>query len=65
MNVQAQMSGQIAGQVPNQAGTQLPRQPQHKGSSFSNQMQKLGGHHNTLNMEPELAKARTFMQEKM
>ncbi|KAL6272461.1 hypothetical protein ACE6H2_023153 [Prunus campanulata] len=34
MNVQAHMSGQISGQVPNQAGTQMPVLPQHNGNSL-------------------------------
>lgn len=64
MNVQAHISGQIAGQLPNQAGTQLPGVPQQNESPFSNQIQNLGGHHNTM-YDPQLAKARRFMQEKM
>ncbi|XP_028073318.1 histone acetyltransferase HAC12 isoform X2 [Camellia sinensis] len=59
------MSGQISGQVPNQAGTQLPGLPPQNGSSLSNHIQNLAGQCNTLNMEPELAKARRFMQEKI
>ncbi|KAF7147333.1 hypothetical protein RHSIM_Rhsim03G0000100 [Rhododendron simsii] len=65
MNVQAHMSGQIAGQLPNQAGTQLPGVPQQNESPFSNQIQNLGGHHNTMYVDPQLAKARKFMQEKI
>ncbi|GMP84556.1 hypothetical protein CsSME_00038039 [Camellia sinensis var. sinensis] len=65
MNVQVHMSGQISGQVPNQAGTQLPGLPPQNGSSLSNHIQNLAGQCNTLNMEPELAKARRFMQEKI
>ncbi|KAL6272483.1 hypothetical protein ACE6H2_023175 [Prunus campanulata] len=34
MNVQTHMSGQISGQVPNQAGTQMPVLPQHNGNSL-------------------------------
>ncbi|KAF5940587.1 hypothetical protein HYC85_021754 [Camellia sinensis] len=62
---QVHMSGQISGQVPNQAGTQLPGLPPQNGSSLSNHIQNLAGQCNTLNMEPELAKARRFMQEKI
>ncbi|KAI7985393.1 Histone acetyltransferase HAC1 [Camellia lanceoleosa] len=65
MNVQAHMSGQISGQVPNQAGTQLPGLPPQNGSSLSNHIQNLAGQRNTLNMEPEVSKARRFMQEKI
>lgn len=65
MNVQTHMSGQIPGQIPNQAGTQLPGLPQQNGLSLSNQIQNLGDHGNTLNMETEFAKARRFIQDKM
>uniref|UniRef100_A0A5B7AU06 histone acetyltransferase n=1 Tax=Davidia involucrata TaxID=16924 RepID=A0A5B7AU06_DAVIN len=65
MNVQAHMSGQISGQVPNQAGTQLPGLPQQNGNFLSTQIQSLGGHRSTLNMEPEFDKARRFMQDKI
>ncbi|GFZ04424.1 hypothetical protein Acr_16g0010480 [Actinidia rufa] len=64
-SIQAHVSRQISGQIPNQAGTQLPGVPQQNGSSLSNQIQHLGGYPNTPNMEPELVKARKFMQEKM
>ncbi|GMP35258.1 hypothetical protein CsSME_00007775 [Camellia sinensis var. sinensis] len=66
MNVQAHMSGQISGQVPpNQAGTQVLGLHQQNGSSLSTQLQNLSGRRNTLIMEPELVKARRFMQEKI
>ncbi|XP_057968061.1 histone acetyltransferase HAC1 [Malania oleifera] len=65
MNVQAHMSGQISGQVPNQAGTQLPGLSQQNGNALPVQMQTLGTHRNTGTMEPELVKARKFMQEKI
>ncbi|XP_057503767.1 histone acetyltransferase HAC1-like [Actinidia eriantha] len=65
MNMQAHLSGQISGQIPNQAGTQLPGVPQQNGSSLSNPIQNLGGYLNTPNMDPELVKARKFMQEKI
>ncbi|KAK3000281.1 hypothetical protein RJ639_022669 [Escallonia herrerae] len=65
MNLQAPMSGQISGQVPNQAGTSLPGLPQQNGSSVPNQMQNLLGHRSTLNMEPDLVKARTFIHKKI
>lgn len=63
--MQVHMSGQISGQVPNQAGTQLPGLPPQNGSSLSNHIQNLAGQRNTLNMAPEVAKARRFMQEKI
>lgn len=65
MNVQAHMSGQISGQIRNQAGTQLPGLPQQNGHPLSNQIQNLGDHGNTPNMGTEFAKARRFIQEKM
>ncbi|XP_058180697.1 histone acetyltransferase HAC1-like isoform X1 [Rhododendron vialii] len=65
MNVQTHMSGQFSGQIPNQAGTQLPGLPQQNGLSLSNQIQNLGDHGNTLNMETEFAKARRFIQDKI
>ncbi|XP_050382412.1 histone acetyltransferase HAC1-like isoform X1 [Argentina anserina] len=65
MNAQAHMSGQISGQVPNQAGSQLPVQPQHNGNVPS-QMQNVGGPPRGMsNMDPELMRARHFMQEKI
>lgn len=66
MNAQAHISGQISGQVPNQAGSQLPVMPQHNGSALPSQMQNVGGPPRAMsNMDPELLKARQFMQEKM
>ncbi|XAR74064.1 Histone acetyltransferase [Bertholletia excelsa] len=65
MNVQAHMSGQISGKVPNQSGTQLSGLPQQHGGSLSSQLQNLGSHQNTLNMDPEFVKSRKFMQEKI
>lgn len=62
MNVQAHMSGQLSGQVPNQAGSQLPGLPQQNGNSFSSQIQNLGSHRT---VDPECMKARRFMQEKI
>lgn len=65
MNAQAHMSGQISGQVPNQAGSQLPVLPQHNGNVPS-QMQNVGGPPRAMSsMDPELIRARQFMQEKM
>lgn len=65
MNIQAHMSGQISGQVPNQAGVQLPGLPQQNGSSIPSQVQNLGAHRNTGNMDPDLVRARKNMQIKM
>ncbi|CAK9135556.1 unnamed protein product [Ilex paraguariensis] len=64
MNLQAHMAGQISGQVPNQAA-QLPGLPLQNGNTLSPQMQNLGGHHNTPNVEPDFVKARRFMQQKI
>lgn len=66
MNVQTHMSGQISGQVPNQAGTQMPVLPQHNGNSLPPQMQNLGGPARAMsNMDPEIPTLRSIMQEKM
>ena len=58
MHMPAHMSGQISGQVPNQAGPQLPGLPQQNGNSLPSQMQGLGGNRT-------IDQARKFMQEKM
>jgi E1A/CREB-binding protein len=63
MNAQAHISGQISGQVPNQAGSQLPVLPQHNGSALPPQMQNVP--RAMSSMDPELLKARQYMQEKM
>ena len=63
MNAQAHISGQISGQVPNQAGSQLPVLPQHNGSALPPQMQNVP--RTMSNMDPELLKARQYMQDKM
>ncbi|XP_077214645.1 histone acetyltransferase HAC1-like isoform X2 [Tasmannia lanceolata] len=63
MHMQVHMSGQISGQVPNQAGPQLPGLLQQNGDSLPSQMQNLGGLHN--NMEPELEMARQFVRERI
>ncbi|XP_062110978.1 histone acetyltransferase HAC1-like isoform X2 [Humulus lupulus] len=61
MNVQAHMSGQISGQVPNQ-----PVMPQQNGNALPSQMQTLAAPPRTGNtMEPELFRARMYMQEKI
>uniref|UniRef100_A0A7N0TWK9 histone acetyltransferase n=1 Tax=Kalanchoe fedtschenkoi TaxID=63787 RepID=A0A7N0TWK9_KALFE len=58
MNVQAHMSGQVSGQVPNQTGTQLPVLPQQNGVPLSAQLQNIGN-------QSELIRARGFMQQKI
>ncbi|PRQ51791.1 putative histone acetyltransferase chromatin regulator PHD family [Rosa chinensis] len=66
MNAQAHMSGQISGQVPNQTGSQLPVLPQHNGNAIPPQMQNVGGPPRVINtLDPELVRARHFMQEKI
>lgn len=65
MNIQAHMSGQMSGQVPNQAGSQLPGLPQQNGSSLPSQIQNLGAHRNTGNMDPDILRARKSMQVKI
>lgn len=64
--MQAHISGQISGQVPNQAGTQLPVLPQQNGNAIPPQVQNLGGPQRTTGgMDPEVIRARSFMHEKM
>ncbi|CBI18355.3 unnamed protein product, partial [Vitis vinifera] len=55
----------MSGQVPNQAGSQLPGLPQQNGSSLPSQIQNLGGHRNTGNMDPDIVRARKSMQVKI
>ncbi|KAL0327972.1 UNVERIFIED_CONTAM: Histone acetyltransferase HAC1 [Sesamum calycinum] len=61
MNLQTHHSGQISGQVPNQAGTMLPGLPQQNG----NPMQNPSIHRGVLNTDPEYVKTRRYMQEKI
>ncbi|KAJ9707379.1 hypothetical protein PVL29_002404 [Vitis rotundifolia] len=56
------MSGQMSGQIPNRAGSQLPGLPQQNESSPPSQIQNLGAHLNTSNMEPDIMRARENMQ---
>lgn len=56
------MSGQMSGQIPNRAGSQLPGLPQQNESSLPSQIQNLGAHLNTSNMEPDIVRARENMQ---
>ncbi|XP_077223066.1 histone acetyltransferase HAC1-like isoform X2 [Tasmannia lanceolata] len=64
MHVQAHMSGQISGQVPNQAGPQLPSLPQQNGNSLPSQIQNLG-FRSTSNMDQELQMVRGIMRERI
>ncbi|KAJ9684878.1 hypothetical protein PVL29_017055 [Vitis rotundifolia] len=56
------MSGQMSGQIPNRAGSQLPGLPQQNESSLPSQIQNLVAHLNTSNMEPDIVRARENMQ---
>ncbi|CAA0837082.1 Histone acetyltransferase HAC12 [Striga hermonthica] len=65
MNFQTHHSGQISGQVSNQAGTMLPGLPQQNGISISGQMQNPNVHRGVSNADGEYAKTRRYMQEKI
>lgn len=66
MKLQAHIPGQISGQVPNQAGSQLSGLTQLNGNALPSQMPPLGGvSRSTINMDPEFLRARSFIQEKM
>nr|GMD86545.1 histone acetyltransferase HAC1-like isoform X1 [Ipomoea batatas] len=65
MNLQAHISGQISGQVPNQSGTSLPGLSQQNGNPLSTQMQNPSVHRNIPNMDTETYKARKFITEKI
>lgn len=66
MKLQAHIPGQISGQVPNQAGSQLPGLTQLNGNALTPQMPALGGvQRSTSNMDPEFLRARSFIQDKM
>jgi len=65
MNVQSHMSGQISGQVPNQAGNQLPGLPQQNGNTFHMQMQNVAAQSNSSVEGSEVIKIRRFMRDKM
>lgn len=65
MNVRTQMSGQVPGRVPNQTTAQLP---QRTGNPSSYPVQNLGpavGAAGTMNMDQDLVKARSYVQENM
>ncbi|XP_020226108.2 histone acetyltransferase HAC1 isoform X2 [Cajanus cajan] len=66
MKLQAHIPGEMSGQVPNQAGSQLSGLAQLNGSALSHQMPPLGGvPRSTINMDPELLRARAFIQDKI
>lgn len=66
MKLQAHIPGQISGQVPNQAGSQLSGLTQLNGNALPQQMRPLGAvSRSTINMDPEFLRARSFIQEKM
>lgn len=66
MKLQAHITGQMSGQVPNQAGSQLPGLTQPNRNALPPQMPNLGCvPRSTINMDPEFLRVRMFMQEKM
>lgn len=65
MHLQAHMSGQISGQVPNQDGSQLPGLPQQNGNSLPSQIQNFGGLRSTCHTDPDFAMVREYMRKKM
>ncbi|GFP90889.1 histone acetyltransferase hac1 [Phtheirospermum japonicum] len=65
MNLQTHHSGQISGQVPNQAGTMLPGLPQQNGNTVPNQMQNPSARLNAPSMDPEFVQIRKHMQGKI
>ncbi|XP_027344509.1 histone acetyltransferase HAC1-like [Abrus precatorius] len=66
MKLQAHIPGQMSGQVPNQAGSQLPGLTQLNGNALPHQMPPLGGvPRATINMDPEFLRARSFIEEKI
>ncbi|TKY47961.1 Histone acetyltransferase HAC12 [Spatholobus suberectus] len=66
MKLQAHIPGEMSGQVPNQAGSQLSGLTQLNGNALPHQMPPLGGvPRSTINMDPDILRARTFIQEKI
>ncbi|KAJ4964510.1 hypothetical protein NE237_024449 [Protea cynaroides] len=65
MHVQAHMSGQISGQVPNQAGSQWSGLPHPNGNSLPSQMPNLGGFRGICNMDTDFAMVRKYMKERI
>jgi hypothetical protein len=64
MKLEADISGQISGHAPNQAGSQLPGQTQLNGNALPSLMPSLG--RSTPNMDPqEFLRARSYIQERM
>ena len=64
MKLQAHIPGQISGQVHNQAGPQLAGLSQSSGNAIAPQV-LAGVSRSTINMDAELLRARSLMQEKM
>lgn len=65
MNVQAHITGQLSGQVPNQAGLQLTGLTQQNANPLPHQMQSLGSFWNSSSMDPEVLMARKCVRDKM
>ncbi|XP_073148245.1 histone acetyltransferase HAC1-like [Henckelia pumila] len=65
MSWQAQYSGNITGQIPNQACNPLSGPPQQNGSVLPSQTQNPSIPHNALNRNPDIVKARKYMQAKI
>ncbi|XP_028759098.1 histone acetyltransferase HAC1 isoform X2 [Neltuma alba] len=61
-----ELQAHISGQVPNQAGSQLPGLAQTNGNALPPQIPNLGGiPRSTINTDPEFLRARFLMQEKI
>ncbi|KAG4399418.1 hypothetical protein AAZX31_08G222900 [Glycine max] len=66
MKLQAHIPGEMSGQVPNQAGSQLSGLTQLNGNALPHQMPPLGGvPRSTINMDPDFLRARTFIHDKI
>ncbi|KAG8387066.1 hypothetical protein BUALT_Bualt03G0214700 [Buddleja alternifolia] len=65
MNLQTHHSGQITGQLPNQAGSMLPGLPQQNGNPPHDQMQNPSIQRNVPSMDPEIVKTRKYMLGKI
>ncbi|KAK9097644.1 hypothetical protein Syun_024689 [Stephania yunnanensis] len=65
MDMQAHISGQVSGQVPNQAGPQLAGLPQQNGSSSPLHIRNLGNLQNSGCMDPDLEAKRANIREKI
>ncbi|CAI9097131.1 OLC1v1033474C3 [Oldenlandia corymbosa var. corymbosa] len=64
MNLQAHMSGQLSGQVPNQSASSLTGMSQQNGN-LSVQMQNPVAHRNMQNVDSEFVKAREMIAERI